>query len=461
MKKLNLNLIMTIFVAFAFLLIPTYTRAATITATDETTLKNALTNVTDETIVNITKDIKVTNKIQITGKGQISINGNGHTISGDSNSTDRIFELHAEDGNTNTLKVNFNDLTIINAKNDSRGIDTRTDNIILNLNKITIKNTGGGNNQPLTIGGTDTGTTIVNIRNSNLNTSNSGYAIITFVKTNLNIDNSTIQGWSALYFKEGSSGSNVKVTKSQLIGINNHNGISNTFGTIAFDTTDVVVEIIDSEIKAIGKGDAFQGIIATDEKIAKDEKAQNTVIISGNSNIEISNKTQLENQNNSDPFAINKNSTNLILKEGVTSNINIPKEYIDKELTVVPGENDYIIGKLHKIKINNNGNGTTKVNTLTPTTGQTIIVETTPNKGYRLSSIKTINLTTNKEVKITNGKFIMPDADVSITVTFSKSITNPATNDNIGTNLVFVILSLVGITAIGIYTKNKMSTNNN
>ena len=462
MKQIKLNSTIIILLAFAFQSIPTYTRAATITVTDETTLRNALTNVIDGTIVNITEDIKVTNKIQITGKGQVTINGNGNTVSGNSNSTDRIFELHADNGNSNLLTVNFNDLTIINAKSNSRGIDTRTDNIILNLNKITIKNTGGGNNQPLTIGGTDSGTTTINIKNSKLNTGNSGYAIIAFVKTNLNIDNSTIEGWAALYFKEGSTGSNVKVTNSKLIGINNHNGISNSFGTIAFDTTDVVIEIIDSEIKAIGKGNAFQAVISTDEKIAKDEKVQNTVIISGNSNIEISNKVELENQNNSNPFAINKNSTNLILKEGITSNINIPTEYIDKYLTVVPGENNYIIGKLHQIKIKNIGNGTTKVNSLTPIIGQTITIQTTPNKGYILSSIKAINLTTNKEIKITNKKFVMPDADVSITVTFSKTIPNPATNDNIINHLIIISLSIIGIIISSIHiNKKRMSHINN
>lgn len=462
MKKVNTTLLVLVFATITILLTPTYTKAATITVTDETTLKSALTNVVDGTIVNITKDIKVTNKIQITGKGQISINGNGHTVSGDLNATDRIFELRAEDGSVNILNVSFNDLTIVNEKNDSRGIDTRTDNIVLNLNKTTIKHTGSGNNQPLTIGGSDSGTTIVNIKNSNLNTGNSGYAIIAFVKTNLNIHNSTIQGWAALYFKEGSYGSNVKVTNSQLFGINNHSGISNTFGTITFDTTDVVVEITDSEIKAIGKGDAFQAVISTDEKIAKDEKVQNTVIISGNSNIEISNKTQLENTNNSDSFIINKNTTNLILKEGVTSNINIPTEYIDKNLTVVPGENDYIIGKLHKIKINETPNGTTKVNTLTPTTGQIITIKTTPNSGYKLSTIKATNLTTNKEIKITKGKFTMPDADVSITVTFSKTIPNPATNDNIGSHLSLISLSIIGIIITATYiNKKRISANNN
>lgn len=463
MKKRKTILIVITYIVLTIFLIPISANAATLTANDETTLKNALNNVTDETIVNLSKDIEVTSKIQITGKGTVSINGNGHTVSGNSDATDRIFELRAEDGDSNTLKVTFNNITITNAKKASRGIDTRTDNVVLTLNKTIIKNIGSGNNQPLTIGGSDTGATTVNIKNSILDSGNVGYGVISFVKTNLTVENSTIQGWTALYFKEGSSGSNVKVTSSKLIGINNHNGTSNNFGTISFETSDVVVEIIDSEIKAIGKGNAYQAVISNNGIIALSEKVQNTVIISGNSHIEISNVTELgDNQGNSDSFIINNNSINLILKEGVTSNINIPSDYIDKNLTVIPNENDYIIGKLHQIKVNDTTNGKVKVNTLTPVTGQTITIETIPNNGYKLSTIKAINLTTNKEIEITKGQFIMPDADILITVTFTKTVSNPSTSDNIGTSLILISLSTIGIIGIGLYVnKKRLSTNDN
>jgi len=448
-----------IYIMLYVLLIPT-TKATTITVNDETTLKNALTNVQDGTTVNLTKDIKVTSKIQITGKGSITINGNSYTVSAEHNSTDRIFEIRAEDGEENKLNITFNNMSIINSKKGSRGIDTRTDNIILTLNKITINNIGEGNNQPLTIGGTDSGITTVNIKNSNLNTGNSGYAIISFVKTNLVIENSHIQGWSALYFKEGSSGSKAKIENSKLIGINNNNGTSENFGTIAFESSDVIVEIKDSLIKAVGKGNAYQSIISNSETIANSEKSQNTVIISGNSYIEINNISDMKS-NGSDSFVINNNAINLILKEGISSNKNIPSNYIDKNLTLVPNGNNYIIGKLHTIKINDTVNGKININTLTPVTGQLITIETIPNKGYSLSMLKAINLATNKEIKITKEQFSMPDADVLITAKFIKKEANPQTKDNIKTFFVLATSSILGIILIKIYSKKRLSMNNN
>ena len=148
-----------------------------------------------------------------------------------------------------TIEVTIKNGEVLNNKNGGRCIETRSGNVILNLEGVTLSTPSNGANQPLTIGGS--GKDIeVNITNSTITTNNvSGYAIMTFNPVTMNIDNSEVSGWSVLYVKGadsslGSAGSEFNITKSTLTGTNDvAQGESNSFSTIMIDTDDITVYV--------------------------------------------------------------------------------------------------------------------------------------------------------------------------------------------------------------------------
>ena len=80
------------------------------------------------------------------------------------------------------------------------------------------------------------------MKSVNINAGQAGYAVIAFVPVNLEIaTDSTLAGYAALYFKEGSNGSTVDVVKSDLSCVNNHNGEDNNFGTVVFEDSGIDV----------------------------------------------------------------------------------------------------------------------------------------------------------------------------------------------------------------------------
>lgn len=148
-----------------------------------------------------------------------------------------------------TIEVTIKNGEVLNNKNGGRCIETRSGNVTLNLEGVTLSTPSNGANQPLTIGGSGDNIT-VNIENSTITTNNvSGYAITTFNPVTLNIDNSEVSGWSVLYVKGadsslGSAGSEFNITKSTLTGTNDvAQGESNSFSTIMIDTDDITVYV--------------------------------------------------------------------------------------------------------------------------------------------------------------------------------------------------------------------------
>lgn len=110
-----------------------------------------------------------------------------------------------------------------------------------------------GNQQPLTIGGSENGT-IVNMHKVNIDAGTTGYGIISFVKTTLTAAESEISGYSALYVKSGSAGSEFNFSKSLLSGTTGDNDVEgNSFSTIAIRDNNVNLTL-DSESTLISIG---------------------------------------------------------------------------------------------------------------------------------------------------------------------------------------------------------------
>lgn len=149
---------------------------------------------------------------------------------------------------------------------EQRCVDTRKA-VELTLKDLSLEATtyysAHGNQQPLTIGGSDNGT-IVNMTNvdiyagdPNQNPHNyQGYGIISFVKSTVNVDNCDILGYMAIYVKEGSDESVFNITNSTLTtDITGNDVVGNTTSVIVIDklARDVSINLTNSSlVKAIG-----------------------------------------------------------------------------------------------------------------------------------------------------------------------------------------------------------------
>ncbi|MBQ3472346.1 MAG: hypothetical protein IJH17_08350, partial [Clostridia bacterium] len=160
------------------------------------------------------------------------------------------------------VDVTFKDITITNSTNGGRCVDTRGNLNSLTLDNATLKTTGtSGYLQPLTIGGNQSTKATVNITDSTIQTSDDGskgYAIITFNTVDMTIEDSTIKGWACIYAKgidgsAGSAGSTFTITDSTLTSKNSNSGLTNAFGTLVVEDSDIDFDISGCDISIDGE----------------------------------------------------------------------------------------------------------------------------------------------------------------------------------------------------------------
>ncbi|MBQ7018184.1 MAG: hypothetical protein IJN06_04150 [Bacteroidales bacterium] len=150
----------------------------------------------------------------------------------------KAFEVHAD------ATINYGKIV-----SQQRCVDTRKA-VKLTLYDLDLESKvyygAHGNQQPLTIGGSENGT-IVNMHKVNIDAGTTGYGIISFVKTTLTAAESEISGYSALYVKPGSAESEFNFSKSLLSGTTGNNDVEdNSFSTIAVRDNNVNLTL-DSE----------------------------------------------------------------------------------------------------------------------------------------------------------------------------------------------------------------------
>ncbi len=112
------------------------------------------------------------------------------------------------------------------------------------------------------------------------------------------------------------------------------------------------------------------------------------------------------------------------------------------------------VGIVHNVKVQENAKNGAVSSVQTAVEGEEVTVNAVPEEGYELSKIVVTDAEGN-EVTVTNGKFIMPTSDVTVSATFVAA-TNPQTGDNI---LTYVFVGLVSMLALGFGVK-KLSKNN-
>ena len=152
--------------------------------------------------------------------------------------------------NGSPVDVTIKNGTVLNQVKDGRCVETRSGDVHLTLNKVTLSTPVTGADQPLTVGGSGKNIVVDIVNGSKISTNKvSGYAITTFNPVTMNIENSEVEGWCALNVKVasgslGSAGSVFNVKSSKLTGANAvSEGESNGFTTIMIEDKNVTVNV--------------------------------------------------------------------------------------------------------------------------------------------------------------------------------------------------------------------------
>ena len=139
-------------------------------------------------------------------------------------------------------------------------------------------------------------------------------------------------------------------------------------------------------------------------------------------------------------LTINQGVT-LTLEEGATLD---GEGYIEKNGKLMIGRTEVFF-----IGITDSENGTVSVNSDVAPAGEEITITVSPKNGYELKTLKVVDLSTGKEVKVTDGKFTMPSSDVQIEASFVEKIeaSNPETSDiNLPAMIGLILMALLGAT---------------
>lgn len=109
----------------------------------------------------------------------------------------------------------------------------------------------------------------------------------------------------------------------------------------------------------------------------------------------------------------------------------------------VPYYNSLLLLEIkNEISTKNDGNGDVVSNKDKAGVGEEVYITIHPNEGYYLKSLTVVDVYGNK-IEVVDNKFIMPNSDVTIDVTFEKVEGNPDTAD-------IIFISIVALVACGV-----------
>lgn len=200
-------------------------------------------------------DLTYTNEACINILRSVTIDGQGHKISGGGIRTGTTKSTMAINqgapGNENWIDlVTLKNITLQNAISAGQALNVRCNLTKLVIENCTIKTTGSGNNQPITFGGNQSTPVELIINDSYISSGQAGYPVITFNPIALNTKNTTYQGYCALYFKgvnssAGSGGSSVVADACEFKApnMNAPAGGWNSFGVFVFADGGITMEL--------------------------------------------------------------------------------------------------------------------------------------------------------------------------------------------------------------------------
>lgn len=212
------------------------------------------------------------------------IDGNGYTISGKGGARGSNFTniaINHTDGTeamdakvADKVAVEIRNLNIVNtcASRAGRVIETRGNLTSLTLTNVNASYGEGASytkgRQILTIGGPVSDIAKVTVTNCDFNSGvGQSYAVMFYNPVDMTVIDSTITGWSTLYFKypddsAGSEGSNVVVKNSALISTNPcESGETNGFGCVVIEDNNVNVTLDSCTLAAYETGSPEQNVV--------------------------------------------------------------------------------------------------------------------------------------------------------------------------------------------------------
>ena len=266
-------------------------------------LDSALKNAGEEDVIELKSDVNISSLLKVESK--VTIDGKGHTVTATSA---KAFEVYSD--------ARFENITI---KAKERCVDTRA-LVSLELENVVLEATGIGNTQPLTIGGNTAGEFVeVSIVKSKIDAGNSGYGIIFFNPVDMDIVDTSVEGYASLYFKSGSSNSVVNIKDSSVAKTENiHSGQTNEFGTIVFEEGGITINVDNSSVSAKSSGDQPQTVFFQSRNVDFTELKANTVNIYNGSYIVADTTKEL---------ATVSEKNNIVFKNA-TCNVEIPEAFI-------------------------------------------------------------------------------------------------------------------------------------
>ena len=221
-----------------------------------TELQDEIDAVADGGSYTLTESVDLGSTVLKINKG-ITLDLGDNTITGE-------VEIHT------TASVTIKNGSITNAAAQGRCIDTRV-GANLTINDVVLTTTSSANNQPLTIGADGDFSVKVTVKDSTINAGTAGYAIINFHKTELTIDHSSLNGYAAIYMKDGSNGSVVTIKNDSVLSSVGHSGPSNAFGTISFEDDGITLKA-DADTTINTEGDQQSIVLPNDS-------SDNTVVM--------------------------------------------------------------------------------------------------------------------------------------------------------------------------------------
>ncbi len=228
--------------------------------------------------ITLLKDVTLTEQVtldvsQIAEGKYIKIDGDGYTLS--TSSVVQPFRIVGGTGVKADVEVRISDLTMKSTVPQAKLLSVEGGAFTLVLDAVTLDTTGSAqNDRALSVGWNSTagGTVGIEMTDSTIRTSASGYAVMTYNPVALNIENSSLYGYAALYMYNdvyengtGSAGSVVTINGSAITSDNVYNtGSQSDFAAFVFKDNDIKVDIFNSDITANAKGTAHHGIVMFD-----------------------------------------------------------------------------------------------------------------------------------------------------------------------------------------------------
>lgn len=363
-------------------------------------LKNdiVISNKTTSTLTTQDRDVGIV----INGEGSIIIDGNGKTIS--SSAIKSLFEIYAT--GSSKINVTFKNVILETSKAEGRCIDTRTSNIVLNINNSKLTTLKGAYDQVITVGGPAYTTPIeINLNKSEI-VAGSHYAIVTFNPVKLNINNcEDVEGFAAIYMKEGSAGSEVIINNSKITGTNSWSADSGDFGTITLEDTKITIDAKNSSIIAKETNTANQFVL--------DDRNGGNTIKTYNTKIE----TDKYSMRYKEGTKVILGDKTILVDQSITSEEMLKDFILSDTVCQKTGTNEYTIFKKYSITVKDVEGGKVIADKTEAIYGEQINVKVETAEGYEFKYLEISS--ENAGGPIDTISFLMPyEADITITPVF-------------------------------------------